>query len=138
MTDTPSAKISRPRPLSPHLQVYRLPLSALTSIAHRLSGVVLTGGAFFLVAFIWAAAFSPACFDGMKSFFNTMLGLLLLSGWTLALYYHLCAGIRHLSWDAGFGFAKPTFKFTNWVVIGAALVLTVCTLAITCPYFKGI
>lgn len=141
MSDTPAAKQeqkpARPRPLSPHLQVYRLPLSALTSIAHRASGVALTAGAFVLVAWLLVAATHEPCFDCLQTAFATPIGMLALAGWVLAFYYHLCAGIRHLVWDAGFGFAKESFRFTNWVVVGTALVLTLCTLSKFLPTFSA-
>ncbi len=137
MTDAnhPKPATTRPRPLSPHLQVYRLPLSALTSIAHRLSGVALTAGAFVLAIWLYAAASSETCFDCMREVLASPIGLVALAGWTLAFYYHLCAGIRHLAWDAGIGFEKERYQFTNWVVIGAALVMTFCTLTLTHPFF---
>lgn len=126
------------RPLSPHLQVYRLPLSALTSIAHRLTGVALTAGGFVLVLYVYALAASPELASALRTFFAGPVGMAALSGWTFALYYHLCAGVRHLVWDMGMGFEKPAFRFSNWVVIGTAVVLTACTLVKACPYFKGL
>jgi len=125
------------RPTSPHLQVYRLPLSALTSIAHRISGVALTAGAFFLTLWLYALAFDAGLYQSLASFLKTPVGIAMISGWIVALYYHLCAGIRHLLWDVGIGFEKPAFRFSNWVVIGAALVLSVCTIMKICPFLKG-
>lgn len=112
------------RPLSPHLQVYRLPMAALMSISHRASGMALTFGVFVLVAWLWAAAFSPECFAEFHKLFSTVIGKLALFGWSLAFFYHLCAGTRHLVWDAGFGYAKPTYAITNWIVLMVAVVLT--------------
>jgi succinate dehydrogenase / fumarate reductase cytochrome b subunit len=113
------------RPLSPHLQVYRLPLAALLSISHRGSGIALSTGLMVLVAWLWAAAFSAKCFEGFHEFFSGTLGHIMLFGWSLAFFYHLCAGTRHLIWDTGTGFEKPIYKVTNWVVIISALVLTI-------------
>lgn len=134
MTSSPPATPAspRPRPLSPHLQVYRLPLSALTSIAHRLTGVALSAGAFVLALWLYAAAADAALFGALKALFATLPGKAALAGWAFALFYHLCAGVRHLIWDTGAGFEKAQFRFTNWVVIAAALVLTACALARAC------
>lgn len=123
----------RARPLSPHLQVYRLPLSALTSISHRASGMVLTGGTLVIVGWLWALAFAPATFAWWQDFFKTPLGLAGTLAWTAALYYHLCAGIRHLVWDAGHGFAKEHVRLTNWLVILAALAMTAATWVYLAP-----
>ena len=116
------------RPLSPHLQTYRLPLSALLSISHRMSGMALAIGMFALAGFLWSVASGEAnCFESMKRLYASPVGLIMLGGWSLAFFYHLCAGIRHLIWDTGKGFAKPVYQTTNWVVIGAALALTAGT-----------
>jgi succinate dehydrogenase / fumarate reductase, cytochrome b subunit len=112
------------RPLSPHLQVYRLPMAALLSISHRMAGLCLSAGIFVLVFWLWAAMFSPDLFGFLKSLFASFLGQIALFGWTLAFFYHLCAGIRHLVWDTGFGYAKPTYALTNWIVLGAAVLFT--------------
>jgi len=131
MTDSVEKPVAvapaRPRPLSPHLQVYRLPLGAITSICHRFSGLALSAGAVVLTAWLWAAATSPACFAWLRLQMASPFGQLCLFGWTLAFYYHLCAGVRHLFWDAGQGFAKKTYQFTNWLVIGVAVALTLGT-----------
>jgi succinate dehydrogenase / fumarate reductase cytochrome b subunit len=112
------------RPLSPHLQVYRLPMAALLSISHRMAGLGLSAGIFVLIFWLWSAMFSPDLFGLLKSLFSSFLGQIALFGWTLAFFYHLCAGIRHLVWDTGFGYAKPTYALTNWIVLGAAILFT--------------
>jgi succinate dehydrogenase / fumarate reductase cytochrome b subunit len=114
----------RPRPTSPHLQIYRLPLAALLSISHRMSGIALSAGLFVLAAWLWSVAFSPHCFEQFHTFFATVVGRIMLFGWSLAFFYHLCAGTRHLIWDTGTGYEKPAYAFSNWVVIAAALALT--------------
>jgi succinate dehydrogenase / fumarate reductase cytochrome b subunit len=129
----PPEQARRPRPMSPHLQVYRLPMAALLSISHRASGMALTGGTFVLVILLWAAATSPECFTTLRNILASPVGLIAAAGWTLALFYHLCAGIRHLVWDAGIGFAKTTYAITNWIVVGSALILTLITWAVAWP-----
>jgi succinate dehydrogenase / fumarate reductase, cytochrome b subunit len=111
----------RPRPLSPHLQIYRLPLTALTSIAHRATGVALSGGTLLLVCWLVAAATGPAAFAGVSGFIGSPIGLLLLFGWSLALFYHLGNGIRHLFWDAGLGFEIATAEKSGYAVIAFAI-----------------
>lgn len=133
MNSSASKSAARARPLSPHLQVYRLPLAALTSISHRISGMVLTGGTLVIVGWLWALAFAPDVFAQWQAFFKTPYGLTGALAWTAALYYHLCAGVRHLFWDAGFGLSKAAAAKTNWLVIFAALVMTAGTWMIMVP-----
>lgn len=130
----PAAPIAkRPRPLSPHLQVYRLPLAAITSITHRVTGIALTGGAVVLVAWLYAAATNPEYFKWWQTALMSPIGLVCCTGWSIALFYHLCAGIRHLLWDAGYGLKKETVNATNFVVIACALLLTAATWALALP-----
>ena len=89
------------RPLSPHLQVYRPQLTSVMSILHRLTGIALAVGTLLLVAWLVAAATSPQAFGAIQAFNGSWIGRVLLFGWSFALFYHLCNGIRHLFWDAG-------------------------------------
>ena len=116
---------SDPRPLSPHLQVYRWQLTSVMSILHRVSGVALTGGALLLVWWLVAAAAGPGAYAQVQWFIGSWLGLLLLFVWTAALFYHLCNGLRHLWWDAGQGFELPSVYASGWIVAAATGVLTV-------------
>ncbi len=117
----------RQRPLSPHLQIYRLPLNAITSITHRISGIVLALGVVLVVAYLIAAAAGSQtyglAYDGAASW----VGQIVLVGFTLALYYHLCAGVRHLVWDAGWGFSLRAARLGSWVIIAVSVVLTAAT-----------
>jgi len=113
------------RPLSPHLQVYRPQLTSVLSILHRGTGIVLTVGTLMLVCWLIAAATGPAAFNDVQSFLGSIIGRLLLFGWTFALFYHLCNGIRHLVWDTGRGFELPAAYASGWLVVTAASVLTV-------------
>ena len=113
------------RPLSPHLQVYRPQITSALSIFHRITGVALAVGTLLLVWWLVAAASSAGAFALAQGFIGSWIGLLLLFGWTLALFYHLCNGIRHLAWDAGFGFELPSVHATGIAVLVATVVLTV-------------
>lgn len=115
---------SAKRPLSPHLQVYRPQLTSVLSITHRLTGVALAVGTVWLVAWLAAAAAGPESFAAAQDFAGSFLGRLLLFGWTVALFYHLCNGIRHLFWDAGYGFELDEVYRSGWTVLVATGVLT--------------
>lgn len=113
------------RPLSPHLQVYRWQISMSLSILHRASGIALSVGTLLLVWWLVAIATSEHAFTIVQDFVASPLGLILLFGWTVALFYHFFAGIRHLIWDAGYGFDIPQFHRSGWAVLIATAVCTV-------------
>ena len=112
------------RPLSPHLQVYRPQLTSTLSILHRLTGVALAVGTLLLVYWLVAAASGPQAFASAQGLIGSFLGRLALFGWSIALFYHLCNGIRHLFWDAGIGFELATVYRSGWAVLAGAGVLT--------------
>src|SRR5665213_2199182 len=112
------------RPLSPHLQIYKWPLTMATSIAHRATGLALSAGAVFLVWWLVAAASSEAAFADAQWFFGSWLGLIFLFGWCWSFFYHLCNGIRHLVWDAGHGYDLQTAYRSSQLVLAASVVLT--------------
>jgi len=116
---------SNNRPLSPHLDVYKLPLSALISIVHRGTGAFLAIGSLALVCWLMALAEGAESFASAQSFFGGFFGSLILFGWTFALFFHLANGVRHLIWDAGYGFEKEAVEKSSIIVIGAAGFLTV-------------
>ena len=115
----------RDRPLSPHLQIYRPQITSVLSILHRLTGVALGVGTIVLVWWLVAAAVGPDAFEGAQGFLGSLFGYLILFGWSWALFYHLCNGIRHLFWDAGWGFDLDILAKTGWLTVGASVVLTV-------------
>ena len=112
------------RPLSPHLQVYKLPLTALMSISHRATGIALSAGTLYLVWQLLAAASGPDAYEIFQRFAGSWLGILVLFGWSVALFYHLMNGIRHLVWDAGFGFSLDATHKANRLVLAATVALT--------------
>ena len=113
------------RPLSPHLQVYRPQLTSMLSILHRITGVGLAVGTLLLVYWLAAAAGGAESYAAAQGFIGSFFGQLLLFGWTVALFYHLANGIRHLFWDAGYGFELPTVQRSGLAVLAATAVLTV-------------
>lgn len=112
------------RPLSPHLQVYRLPLTAWVSITHRATGVFLSLGAVLLVLVLVAAALGSAPFAAAQAGLQSFIGRLLLWGWIYALLFHLVHGIRHLIWDTGHGFDRAGLDRLARHEIVASLLLT--------------
>jgi succinate dehydrogenase / fumarate reductase cytochrome b subunit len=122
-TSSDGSKVARP--LSPHLQIYRPQITSALSIFHRISGVALGIGTLLLVWWLTAAAGSPAAFATAQGFIGSWLGLCLLFGWTAALFYHFCNGIRHLYWDTGRGFGIGQVETSGKLAIAAAVALTV-------------
>lgn len=115
------------RPLSPHLQIYKLPLTAFLSIAHRATGVVNSMAIVLLVLLIASASGSPESYEFMSGIANSWFGKLVLFGFTLTLYYHMANGIRHLFWDVGLGLDLEIAKKSGNVCLVAAGVMSVIT-----------
>ena len=115
------------RPLSPHLQVYRPQLTSMLSILHRGTGIALSVGTVLLAVWIIALAAGPDALAPVHHFMGSWIGLLLLFGWTFAIFYHLANGIRHLFWDAGYGLELESAYASGYAVVAASVVLTVIT-----------
>ncbi len=113
------------RPLSPHLQVYRPQWTSVLSISHRITGVALAVGTLLMVYWLAAAASGPEAFASAQELVGSFLGRLFLFGWTFALFYHLCNGIRHLMWDAGYGFELENAYRSGLAVLAGSAGLTV-------------
>jgi succinate dehydrogenase / fumarate reductase cytochrome b subunit len=112
------------RPLSPHLQIYRPQLTSVMSILHRATGIALSVGAIYLAIWVMCAAAKPDTYAAFQDFNTSILGRLLLGGWLFSAFYHLCNGIRHLFWDAGYGFEIKDAYRSGWVVVGVSAVAT--------------
>ena len=112
------------RPLSPHLQIYRPQWTAVLSILHRISGVLLSVGTVLMVVWLVALAQGEQAYQAMIEFMTSAPVLLALVGWTLALFYHLLNGIRHLLWDTGTMLELKPARASGWMVAIMALVLT--------------
>lgn len=115
------------RPKSPHLQNYRPQLTSVLSFANRVSGAVLTLAAVGLVVWLVAGSTGAAGYGAFEAFLTSIPGRILLFISTLALFLHLCGGIRHLVWDAVIGFELRSIYASGWAVIAATLLLTAAT-----------
>lgn len=112
------------RPLSPHLQVYRLPLTALLSITHRATGVFLSIGMILLVILLMALAEGGSAFNAALEFLRSFIGRLFTWGWIFSLLFHSVHGLRHLVWDTGHSFDKAVLTRYAVFEIVATLALT--------------
>jgi succinate dehydrogenase / fumarate reductase, cytochrome b subunit len=119
------AKTSASRPLSPHLQIFRPIVTMVMSILHRITGAALYVGTILLVWWLAAAAAGPDHFAVINGFLGSWFGRLILFGFTWALLHHLLGGIRHLIWDAGYGFDLPSANRLSWGTIVGSVLLTV-------------
>ena len=117
------------RPLSPHLQIYRPQLTSVLSILHRLTGLALGLGAVVMVWWLHALAAGPESYARFQGALGSWLGLVVLFGFTFALFYHLCNGIRHLAWDLGYGLELDWVYRTGWAVVATSAALTVIAFA---------
>jgi len=100
------ANVTRSRPLSPHLQVYKPIPTMVMSIVHRITGAALYFGTVLVAWWLIAAATGDAYFDWVSWFFGTWIGRLVLFGYTWALMHHMLGGLRHFMWDMGHGYEK--------------------------------
>jgi succinate dehydrogenase / fumarate reductase cytochrome b subunit len=114
------------RPLSPFMfpTWYRFQITSVLSILHRLTGIALAVGSILLAWWLVAIAAGGDVFAATHAFLISPIGLLLLFGWSVAFFYHLCSGIRHLVWDAGYGFEIRSAYRSGYAVLAATIVLT--------------
>ena len=122
MADNPQRPLASARPLSPHMTIYRWPVTMMTSITHRVTGVGLAVGAVILAWWLVSISNGPEGWQNFHAVSDTPLGLLVLFGLTWSLVYHFLNGIRHLAWDLGYGFDKRVAE-RNSVIIFALSVL---------------
>jgi succinate dehydrogenase cytochrome b subunit len=120
----------RARPLSPHMTIYRWPVSMATSITHRLTGIALSMGTLLLAWWLIAAASGLEAYHTFSQVAASWPGQVVLFGFTWSLAFHLLNGIRHLAWDMGYGFDVPTANRTGWLVIVLSVLLAVGAFAL--------
>ena len=116
--------MSRQRPLSPHLQIYKPQLTSILSILHRGTGVVLSMGSIILVSWIIALTLGRETYLMYSKIINHWFSHLVLLGFTFGLFYHLSNGIRHLFWDAGYGYEISTVYKSGLAVVIISLLST--------------
>jgi succinate dehydrogenase / fumarate reductase cytochrome b subunit len=121
----PDRPVDGRRPRSPNIQIYRPQLTSVLSIANRITGVVLSLAAVGLVVWLIAAATGPQAYAAVQGTLASPMGQVVLFGITFAFFLHLCAGIRHLAWDAGYGFDLGTIYASGWATVAASFLLTV-------------
>ena len=112
------------RPLSPHLQVYKPQITSVLSIMNRATGIALSAGMLLFVA----AASSDHAYATVSAVMRSWIGLLVLFGWVVSLWYHFFAGVRHLAWDSGYGFDLRTTHRSGWAAVAATGAFSLLTL----------
>ena len=115
----------RPRPLSPHLSIYRPTMTMAMSIAHRISGAALYVGVLLLAWFLIAVSSDASSFAVFSDFINSFIGRLALFLITWALFHHSVGGVRHILWDAGYGLDAPLRDQMAWATAIGGFALTV-------------
>lgn len=115
------------RPKSPNIQIYRPQLTSVLSIANRLCGIFLSVGAIGLVLWLVAAALGPVTYANVQQILSSSFGQVAMFLFVFTLFFHLLAGIRHLAWDAGYGFKLSQIYVSGWSMVAASVVLTVIT-----------
>jgi succinate dehydrogenase / fumarate reductase, cytochrome b subunit len=118
------------RPLSPHIQVYRPQITTVLSILHRATGAVLSVGALVLAYWLIALAGGPEAYQNAQWLFGSGLFLVLVAGWVFCFFYHLANGIRHLFWDAGWGFDHHQYRASGWAVVIFSVIATLIYLLV--------
>ncbi len=121
MTGSP---VERSRPRSPNVQIYRPQITSVLSIANRISGVFLSVAAVGLVVWLIAAAAGPQTYAAVQGVLTSAIGQIVLFAATFAFFLHLCGSIRHLAWDAGYGFELRTIYASGWAVVAGSVALT--------------
>lgn len=124
MSDTQSTK--KERPLSPHLQIYKLGITGYSSILHRMTGVALAMGLFVFVWGLMSLAGGRESYECFMDCMSSVLGQIVLIGWSAAFFYHLCTGMRHFILDSGGLFEKATASKSGYVVLIVSALLTLC------------
>jgi succinate dehydrogenase / fumarate reductase cytochrome b subunit len=119
------APLAARRPLSPHLEIYTPMLTMVMSITHRLTGAALYAGTLLLAWWLVAASTDARSFAVVAGFLGSFLGQILLFGFTWALFTHLLGGVRHMIWDAGYGFDHPEREYLAQATLVGGIGLTI-------------
>jgi succinate dehydrogenase / fumarate reductase cytochrome b subunit len=125
------------RPLSPHLQIYRWPITMAMSILHRITGGGLYVGTLLMAWWLIAAASGPNAYATFGTFINSFFGRFILFGYTWALMHHMLGGIRHLIWDTGHGFTPHEREWLSLATVVGSIALTIVVWVIGYFYIGG-
>jgi succinate dehydrogenase / fumarate reductase cytochrome b subunit len=115
------------RPRSPHIQIYRPQLTSVLSITHRVTGVLLSAASLVVAVWLIAGSLGAGPYDAVLAVLRSWIGMAFLFVWTFCTFFHLCNGIRHLFWDAGYGFELRSIYLSGWSVIATSAALTIVT-----------
>jgi len=132
MADASISEAMNQRPLSPHLQVYKLGFAMVLSGLHRITGMAATVGFFLFAWWLMALASGPGAYVTAMRVVSSPLGKLVLAGFTFSFIYHLCNGIRHMLWDTGRMFERPQIRRSGLFMLVSALLLTGLVLWLGC------
>jgi succinate dehydrogenase / fumarate reductase cytochrome b subunit len=115
----------RSRPLSPHLQIYKPTLTMMMSIVHRITGAALYFGTLLMAWWLIAVASGPNAYANVEWFMSSLVGRLILFGYTWALIHHMFGGIRHLIWDTIHGLEPTERELLTMATLIGSIALTI-------------
>lgn len=118
------------RPLSPHLDIYQYQITWTVSIMHRLTGIAMMVGLLLITAWFLSAAFSKELFSVINNFLQSWIGIFVIFGSLWAFWFHFLNGVRHLFWDAGYGFNLETVVRSGWTVVFGSIILTILSVLV--------
>ena len=122
--------MAKPRPLSPHLQIYRPQLTSIMSISHRATGFALAAGTLLLCLWLVALAAGDVWYALAATVIGHPIGILILFGYSVALVYHALNGVRHLTWDRGIGLTIPAVYRSGQIVLLLTVMITTLAWAV--------
>ena len=117
-------------PLSPHLDIYQYQITWTVSIMHRLTGIAMMVGLLLITAWFLSAAFSKELFLVIDNFLQSWIGIFVIFGSLWAFWFHFLNGVRHLFWDAGYGFNLETVVRSGWTVVFGSIILTILSVLV--------
>lgn len=115
----------RKRPTSPHITIYKNPITSYLSMGHRVAGVFLSVGMLLLIYWLVALAGGKESFATAQAIFGSFIGQLIMFGFSFAFFYYFCTAVRHIVWDFGYGFEMKTAEKTGIIALGASIVMTI-------------